>query len=318
MPSRPEVASRAIARVIPLLLVGCSAAVGAQVTGQGRSPAVPADSTGPVRFARFQGLIFLEVGTTESEPLVTLLDTGANVSAIDPRRSAHLAADNATTIQGSTGSVPGAMVRLAGLRLGSRTVHELRVTRRSLAGLKTADGRDVDLILGMDALLGGHLTIDFVEETLSWTSGPSDAPGIASPMALDNGIPAVPATIATLNTWLRIDTGAGLFATDDIYVNIPMHLWDLLAGAFPTFRPEGELLGTGIGGEQVTLPYARVGPAHIASFRRDSIVVVGQPAQGYFAEPHAKGFVGNNFLEKLGRVTLDFVEGRLVRAGPVQ
>jgi hypothetical protein len=135
-------------------------------------------------------------------------------------------------------------------------------------------------------------------------------------MNLDNGIPAIPAMIATVKTWLRIDSGAGLFASDDVYVNVPMPLWDRLADVIPGFRSEGELLGTGLDGGQVILPFARVGPARIASFRRDSIVVVGQPAQGYFAEPRAKGFVGNNFLEKLGRVTLDFAAGRIVQERP--
>ena len=39
------------------------------------------------------------------------------------------------------------------------------------------------------------------------------------------------------------------------------------------------------------------------------------PRAGYFAGAGAKGFVSNNFLEKLGRVTLDFGNRRLV-VGP--
>jgi hypothetical protein len=44
----------------------------------------------------------------------------------------------------------------------------------------------------------------------------------------------------------------------------------------------------------------------IGARRFDAVFVIVQPETGYFAEPAAKGFVGVNYLEKLGRVTLDY------------
>ena len=43
----------------------------------------------------------------------------------------------------------------------------------------------------------------------------------------------------------------------------------------------------------------------------ESVFVIVQPELGYFADPEAKGFASNNFLEKLGRVTLDYRARRL-------
>jgi len=79
----------------------------------------------------------------------------------------------------------------------------------------------------------------------------------------------------------------------------------------PELEPTSQLQGTGANGEAVPLPVAKVQGARIGPIELDSVFVIVQPEVGYFADPGAKGFVGNNFLEKLGRVTLDYGAGRL-------
>ena len=56
---------------------------------------------------------------------------------------------------------------------------------------------------------------------------------------------------------------------------------------------------------------ARVTAARIGPLDLEHVFVIVQPEAGYFADPQAKGFVSNNFLEKLGRVTLDYGTERL-------
>jgi hypothetical protein len=130
-------------------------------------------------------------------------------------------------------------------------------------------------------------------------------------MSLDLGIPTLPATLAGLDVLLRIDTGASLFATPDVYVNVTTPTWRELRRRDPSLAPTTHFLGTGADGATVELPVAPIRHARIGPLEGPAVFVVVQPEAGYFANPDAKGFVGNNLLEKLGRVTLDYAAGRL-------
>jgi hypothetical protein len=166
------------------------------------------------------------------------------------------------------------------------------------------------MILGSDALADMAVTIDFQSGVVEVSQGsPEDPEGVA--IRLDNGIPTIAANLDGTELWLRIDTGASLFDSDDVYVNVPARTWKALTARDPDLESTGQLRGTGANGESVVLPVAKVNGARIGPVELPSVFVIVQPEVGYFADPRAKGFVGNNFLEKFGRVTLDYRAGKL-------
>lgn len=277
-------------------------------------------------FVRHAGLVFLEVERTGEAPLLALLDTGANASAIDPARSRALPVLETVEVLGTTGTLAAELVELRGLALAGHALPALRATRRDLSGLLAPEGARVEMILGSDAFVGSALTLDFERSVLELSASTAEAPDAADtsegqaateeqedgvPLVLDQGIPAIPATLGGIETWLRLDTGASLFDTPDVYVNVPPRLWDELRARQPALAPTTHLRGTGADGGEVQLPVVPLEGAVVGPRPAERVFLIVQPAQGYFALPEAKGFVGNNYLEKLGRVTLDYGAGRL-------
>jgi Aspartyl protease len=315
-----------MSRPVLLALVALSACTanppvpGAPSVASAVGPAALAGDSGKVPVVRAHGLLFVEVSAESGTPMLALLDTGASASAIDPRRASDLKAVAKGDVVGTTGTVAADVVELTDLRLGALSLPSLRATRRDLSGLLSPDGRAVEMILGSDAFAGRALTIDFVERTAelgpSLLSAAPDEVGLS----LDQGIPAIPARLGGIATMLRIDTGASLFETQDVYVNVPARIWSALRSLDPDLAPTTHFQGTGANGETVELPVARVGgstpstpstPSTIGAQTLDAVFVIVQPEAGYFADPSAKGFVGVNFLEKLGRVTLDYGRARM-------
>ena len=281
----------------------------AAVGGPASGGAEPAAS---VPFVRSSGLLFVEVTWTGRAPLLALLDTGASASAIDPAVAAHLPVERVGDVVGTTGSFRSEVVRVGGLRLGGVKLPTVHATRRSLGGLLAPPGSRVDLILGSDALARGALTIDFDRGHLALEAKASpENEARAVPLSLDNGIPSIPASLGGIEVQLRIDTGASLFESDDVYVNVPEHVWAELRGRHPVLAPSSRLQGTGADGRSVELPVVSVPGVEVGPLALDAAFIIVQPVAGYFAAPEAKGFVGNNYLEKLGRVTIDYRGQRL-------
>ena len=264
---------------------------------------------------RAHGLVYVELAW-KGAPLLALVDTGANASAVAPALAAELPVEKVGEVLGTTGTLRAESVALEGLRLGALELPRLVATRRDLSGLLRVAGRAPGMILGSDAFVGRALTLDFDGGRLALgAAGPAEEGAREVPMQLDQGIPTLPATLAGVELELRVDTGASLFASDDVYVNVPRRVWDALRARDPTLAPVSTLRGTGAGGEAVELPVVRLGPARFGLLEREAVFAIVQPEAGYFARPDAKGFVGVNLLEKLGRVTLDYGAGRL-RAAP--
>ncbi|HZL98960.1 MAG TPA: retropepsin-like aspartic protease, partial [Planctomycetota bacterium] len=263
---------------------------------------------------RSNGLLYVELAW-DGRSLLALLDTGANASAIDPRVSAQLPSEGRSEVTGTTGTLSAELVAVRGLRLGGLELPELEATRRDLAGLLPLGDRSVDLILGSDAFAGRAVTIDFTALRLSVSgAGPAQPDGGSVPMSLDNGIPAIGASIEGLELTLRIDTGASLFDTPDVYVNVPTRTWKALLERRPHLAPSTHFTGTGASGETIELPVVPVRGLRVGPLEREAGFIIVQPEAGYFAAPDAKGFIGNNALEKLGRVTLDYASGRFSAA----
>lgn len=265
-----------------------------------------------VPFVFDHGLVFVEVEVPGHGKQLALLDTGANASAVDPEWTRDLAVEELVDVVGTTGTLPAELVRVEGVRLGGLALEPLRATRRDLRGLLAPAGRHVGMILGSDALVDRALTLDFTTCRLELTPSPRGAGDGGVAMIADHGVPAIEAELGDQRLWLRIDTGASLFETDQVFVNLPAPVWDAVHARTPTARQTTKLLGTGADGSSVELPVFEIPATHVGPLRVESVSVIVQPAIGYFARPDAKGFVSNNLLRKLGRVTLDFAAGRLV------
>ena len=167
------------------------------------------------------------------------------------------------------------------------------------------------MILGSDALSKFAVTFDFPSGTLEIADEAPRGTPEGVPMTMDDGIPAIEGTIGGIDLRLRIDTGASLFDTPDIYVNIPSRVWDGLRRRDRSLAPATYFKGTGADGQTVDLAVAPIPHATVGPLAMDSVFVIGQPEAGYFADPNAKGFVSNNFLRRMGRVTLDYNARRL-------
>jgi hypothetical protein len=291
-------------RIVAIVMVSCGV-LGCASTGR------RADDSVTIPFTMAHGLIFLDLYMPSNQPVLALLDTGASASAIDPRCARSLPTLETSEVVGTTGTLGVQLVMIDGLRLGSRRLPPLRATRRDLDGLLAPDGRSVGMILGSDALSNLVVTLDFATSQIGVAGQPvADLPeGV--PMILDNGIPAIEGNIGGIGVWLRIDTGASLFETADVYVNIPTRIWKALRSRHEALTPTTHFKGTRADGQSVDLPVAPVSEARVGPMELDHVFVIVQPETGYFADPEAKGFVSNNFLRRFGRVTLDYRAGRL-------
>jgi hypothetical protein len=275
------------------------------------TPVEPARATLP--FVYHERLAFVRANVNGSERTF-LLDTGANASTLEVAVADELglARGVPTTVEGTAGTLTVASTR-ATLAAGGLAGRELAVTVQDLSGLLRPPETRVDGILGADFLAAYVVRLDFVarEWTLDTAAFEPDAATLA--LELDRGIPRFQAQLDDLALPLRIDTGASLFESPDVYVNVPTPVWVELLRLDPTLTFQGQLAGTGAGGT-VELPLARLSALVVGSTALARPWVIVQPPQGYFARPDAVGFVGNNFLEKFEVVMLDF-PGRHLQLG---
>jgi hypothetical protein len=263
-------------------------------------------------------LIFIHVSVDEHRDLLFVLDTGASASAIDLKTAQDLklqfVADG--RVEGSGGTINTKTVRIKSIRIGSFKTKSLDVPAYDLSGSLAPKGMRLDGILGYDFLRNFAVEIDFISRSITLSKkrfeGSKDQHSFDPlPLKLDNGIPRISAKVNdTVPTELRIDTGASLFETQDIYVNITQRTWNALAAAEPTLKPDKYFGGTGVGGA-VRLPVASIKHFAIGPFTFPSVFVIVQPEQGYFGRPDAVGFVSNNLLEKLSPVVLDYLDRKL-------
>src|SRR5262245_55738873 len=202
-----------------------------------QAPAEPLRASVP--FTYHERVAFVQARLNGSERLF-LLDTGANRSAVDARTAKELAlpAGEPSEVEGTTGvtKVETARVELA---LGPLVARDLAVTVQDLGGSLRPPETHLDGILGSDFLASYVLEIDYLARELTLSQAPLEAPAWALPLELDAGIPRFHAQLDDYPTELRIDTGASLFETVDVYINIPTSVWDELQKADPKLAPVG-------------------------------------------------------------------------------
>jgi hypothetical protein len=262
-------------------------------------------------------LIFLHVTVEHFRDRLFLLDTGASASAIDLKTAEELKLKfvGNSDVEGSGGTIRAKTVRIKNLSVGGSRVSALKIPSYDLSGSFAPQGMRLDGILGYDFLRNFAVEIDFPNRVIRFLKKPPESPiaersGVLS-FKLDNGIPRFPALLSdAVRTELRLDTGASLFETQDVYINITERTWDKLVETNPALKPEKFFTGSGVGGA-VKLPVARVNGFSIGPFTFPSAFVIVQPEQGYFARPDAVGFVSNNLLDKMSPVVIDYLGEKL-------
>ncbi len=297
--------------VAPLLVPALSLACAAPSSA-------PAPVVAPLETVLDHGCFFVTLVANGREPLLFLLDTGANASAIDTATAARLALPHAgrTTVDGTLGTIEVDRVRVDRLAAGPLEARDLVTTCSDLSGSLVPPGARLDGILASDFLASFAVTLDFATPRVTLTKGAldGDAIGRAIPFQLDDGIVTFDAVLDDgVATRLRLDTGASLFATDDVYLNVTERDWSALRARDPSLAVVAQLGVSGTGGA-ATLDVTRLHSLALGPLRIDHPFAIVQPSRGYFASPDAHGFFGNNLLEKDRVVVVDYPR-RMLRVG---
>lgn len=203
------------------------------------------------------------------------------------------------------------------LSVGDYTSRDLTVTIRDLGGLLAPGGHRISGILGSVFFAGRALAIDYRGAQIhllgqAATDDDARESFVQLPMRLDNGIPRITGLLnEDVPTDFRIDTGASIFESADVYLNITASTWEGLRARRPALAPESYLSASGVGGD-LRLPVARIEAARFGSAVVPRPFVIVQPRVGYFARTDAVGFISNNLLEKYSPIVIDIPGGRLL------
>jgi len=271
---------------------------------------------GAVEAAYVAHVAFVRADAGDGQPRWFLVDTGANRSALDAgvARALGLPDEGGTTVEGTAGVVEVSSTTVPRFTLGPLT-KRLSPTVSDLSGLAGPEGEPVAGILGSDLFGDRVLTFDFERGRLALAeAGPAAATaadcGRGAVMTDDNGIPRVQGEIDGRPVALRYDSGAGLFDSPHLWINLstPQHA-ALLDGRDPG-EPAQVLGGSGTGGS-VRLPVYRAERFRLGEIEWAEPRLIVQPPQGYFARREAVGFLGNAAFRPFGLVVVDYPGGRL-------
>lgn len=271
---------------------------------------------GAVEAAYVAHVAFVRADPGDGEARWFLVDTGANRSALDAgvARELGLQDEGGTSVEGTAGVVEVASATVPRLVVGPLAAR-LSPTVSDLSGLAGPEGAPVAGILGSDLFGDRVLTFDFERARLalapaSPASATAAACGRGVAMADDNGIPRVQGEIDGRQVDLRYDSGAGLFDSPYLWINLsgPQHA-ALLDGR-DAGEPAQVLGGSGTGGS-VRLPVYRAERFRLGGIEWSEPRLIVQPAQGYFARPEAVGFLGNAAFRPFGMMVVDYASGRL-------
>lgn len=292
-------------------ILGCNDT--APRAGVATPPAAVEPAAAPAgRFVSLRDQIFVPV-LISGRQTWALLDTGASASAVDAALADELAlpAAGMSQVTGTAGAFETRQVRVESLVWWGVRAAEITVPSYGLGNIAGPEGQPVGVILGFDVLRAFAVDIDFAHAWITLQPRVAlDAPSV--PMDLATGIPAIEIEIdGSLRCTMRIDTGASLFDTEDVYVNVVQATLDRLRAARGDMQPSGRLGATDAGGAAVELAVYDAASLSLGPFTFARPHLIVQPPAGYFASPDAVGFIGNNLLEKCGRVVIDYPAARL-------
>lgn len=245
-----------------------------------------------------------------------LIDTGANRSALDSgvARSLGLAEEGGTMVEGSAEVISASSTTVARFVMGDLAMR-LSPTVSDLSGLAGPGGEPVAGILGSDVFGDRVLTFDFERQRLALAApGPASATvaacGRGVAMADDNGIPRVTAELDGRAVELRYDSGASLFNSPHLWINLSEPQFAaVLDGREP--QPPVQMLGGSGAGSPLRLPVHLGERFRLGGIEWSEPRLIIQPRLGYFARPEAVGFLGNAAFRPFGLVVVDYPAGRL-------
>jgi hypothetical protein len=250
-------------------------------------------------------------------PYWFLLDTGASRSALDDdvARDLRLVPAQATSVQGSAGTIEVQAVHLPQLELGETRVRGLEPTVYDLSGSLAPEGQTITGILGHDAMKDHAVLFDTARGRVVFAPVASQLAELADaaviPFTLDNNIPLLPARINGLEVRLRLDTGASLGTADATYVNVTESVYERLKEADPTLTPTHYFTASGTGGT-IRIPVVPAQTFELGERSFDRPFLIVQPRTGYFANENAVGFIGAYVLQGTGGFIVDYPARRLI------
>lgn len=237
-----------------------------------------------------RGGLFVEARVGRADAVRMILDTGASRTTLSSAFAAELGliVRSGEDVTGSAGRVSAGQavvdIEVPGL--------ERLAIDCAVYDFASYDSRCVG-ILGYEYLRRAPFRVRFRARELLWRASP---PARTTTMTLDGRIPRVAASIMGQRLELRIDTGATLAPSGDVYLN-------LTAGQAEALRLGGEPVkvfkATGTGDATLTLPVHRLTGLEVNGVRFAEAFAIVQPRIGYFARPEAVGFLGNSVLDKL-------------------
>ncbi|HXS37561.1 MAG TPA: retropepsin-like aspartic protease [Flavipsychrobacter sp.] len=271
--------------------------------------------TATIPFQYSQSLIFVRVKVNNKSGLLFLLNTGANTSVIDKSIAEKLKLSilDHDTVLGTAGKEPVQTLKIKTLQVGDETIKDLIISKRDLSGFVKVNNYKIDGILGTDFLKNFAITIDFGDRRI-FLSRKAMKPGrqMYIPFEMDDNIPRFEARLNdTLSTYLRYNSGVSLNPNKDVYVNVSPSQWYQLKMANRQLNPVRYMTGTGVGGN-VYLQVVSIDKLAFNGMEIKSPFIIVQPREGYFEKDEAIGFFGNNLLEKYYKVTIDFLNNRIV------
>jgi hypothetical protein len=260
--------------------------------------------------------VIVKTRINDGDPHSLLLDTGAQLSAVDEPTAEGLGIEGLGEFQGrgaGEGSTTahlatGVSFRLPGVEISNQTVGILPLGER----LSKFTGRPLHGVLGYDFTSRFVVDIDYASRTLSLHDPKTfdyAGNGDIVPISLHYGIPAVRATIkpfgsgAIEGTFL-VDTGA----SDALYLTRPFveahRLLDTLIENVRVTVP-------GVGGESLQ-NVGRVEKLQFGGQRIDNpVAFFAHDRAGAFANPDFAGIIGAEILRRY-RVLFDYTNGRMI------
>lgn len=282
----------------------CAAAF-ERLRGHGAAPAAYVDH-----------VAFAQVDLGDGRPRWMLIDTGANRSALDRATAAELGLPlgETTRVEGTAGVITVPTTTLPRLSLGEIET-ALSPTVSDLSGLAGPGGAPVAGILGSDAFGDRVLVLDFERRSLGLAApgrgAEAGACGRAVAIENDNGVPRLAGSIDGRTVELRYDSGASLFDSPHLWLNLSEPQFRQVRGEADPGPPTAILGASGAGG-QMTLKAWTAGVFRLGGLEWREPRLIVQPSQGYFARPEAVGFIGNAAFEPFGLVVIDYSAGRIV------
>ncbi len=201
-------------------------------------------------------------------PFQFLMDTGANISCVSNRLAEQLSlkTEDTTKVHTVVGVRLRPMVRLAELRVGSRNRRNVRAPSLPIKGA------DVDGVLGVDWLKGQRLVLDFkgkrMEITASRPDQGEEGSVVVVPARRRKGqLTIVDADMQGTKISAILDSGAQGSLCNRHLRDVVRRLESRRRGpiAPPQYVRMETLAGEAFTGEQVFLPFLRLGGLHLGN-----------------------------------------------------